>query len=54
MATIKIKRRTGSVPSTLNYGELGIANNKIYFGNSSDIPIEILNTNSSLREAFLT
>jgi hypothetical protein len=39
MANIKIKRTTSTtVPSSLPYGELGIANNSLYFGRSDGVP----------------
>ena len=35
MSTIKIKRKDGDLStSKLEYGELGIANNRMYFGGS--------------------
>jgi len=41
MATIKIKRIATAVPASLLYGELGIAANVLYFGNSGDNPIKL-------------
>lgn len=42
MATIKVKKTASSVPASLGYGELGIANNEFYFGNSSNTPIKLV------------
>lgn len=41
MATIKVQRKATAVGSTLPYGELGIANNEFYFGNSSNSPVRV-------------
>ena len=41
MPSIKVKRTTGSVPSSLAYGELGIAANELYFGNISNRPTQL-------------
>jgi hypothetical protein len=43
MATIKVQR-AASVGSSLNYGELAIGANQLYFGNSSNNSIEVLST----------
>jgi hypothetical protein len=32
MATIKVKTTASVAPTSLGYGELGIAKNKLYFG----------------------
>ena len=42
MPSIKVKRTTGSAPSSLAYGELGIASNHLYFGNSSNKPVSLV------------
>lgn len=39
---LKVRRTTGSAPSSLPYGSLGIANNTLYFGNSSNQPVAVL------------
>lgn len=40
MADVKIKRTTSDAPSSLEYGSLGIANNRLYYGDSANIPIK--------------
>ena len=42
MAILKVKTRATAAPATLSYGELGIANNEFYFGNSSNTPIKLV------------
>lgn len=42
MAILKIKEATGSLPTTLDYKELGTYNNKLYLGNSSSAPMEVV------------
>lgn len=42
MASLKIKATTNNVlPSTLPFKELGICNNKLYFGDSNNKPVEV-------------
>lgn len=41
MSTIKIKRKDEVVGVSLPYGELGIAQNKFYFGNKQNAPIQL-------------
>lgn len=40
MADVKIKRTTSDAPSSLEYGSLGIANNRLYYGDSNNKPIK--------------
>ena len=40
MADVKIKRTTSDAPSSLEYGSLGIANNRLYYGDSNNTPIK--------------
>lgn len=40
MADVKIKRTTSDAPSSLEYGSLGIANNRLYYGDSANTPIK--------------
>lgn len=40
MADVKIKRTTSDAPNSLGYGSLGIANNRLYYGDSNNKPIK--------------
>lgn len=40
MADVKIKRTTSDAPNSLEYGSLGIANNRLYYGDSANTPIK--------------
>ena len=40
MADVKIKRTTNDAPSSLEYGSMGIANNRLYYGDNNDKPIK--------------
>ena len=53
MATIKVKR-AGSAGSSLNYGELAIGGNELYFGNSSNSPVQVVKTTGPFGESYLT
>lgn len=42
MATLQVKRASNTtVPAALAHGELGVCDNKLYFGNSSRTPIRL-------------
>lgn len=41
MATIKVKIAAAGAPATLGYGELGIASNELYFGDSGGVPVKL-------------
>lgn len=46
MASLKIKSsNAGNVPTNLGHRELGIHNNQLYFGSSTNTPIRLLNEN---------
>lgn len=40
MATLKVKR-AASAGASLNYGELAIGNNELYFGDSGNLPVQL-------------
>lgn len=43
MGKVTIRKKTGAPSSTLPYGELGIAENSLFFGNKENIPVRIAN-----------
>ena len=52
MPSIKVKRTTAAVPSTLEYGELGIAKDELYFGDRNNKPVQVRKFSDTINTRF--